>query len=157
MIGSLAKACRFRGQTDSRIPLLWRESRILIFTPAPSSGLPTDQSLTLSVDLDSHLSLQPMSLPNYQDLMLPLLRVLYEAGEGVHQLELTRRVADAVGLTGEQRQITLPSGNQTAIHNRTGWAGWYMKQAGLLENVKRGVWAITEEGRKLLARNPADH
>ncbi|WP_170267112.1 winged helix-turn-helix domain-containing protein [Brevifollis gellanilyticus] len=53
--------------------------------------------------------------------MLPLLRVLGEAREGVQQAELTRRVADAVELSVEQRQITLPSGTQTAIHNRTGW------------------------------------
>lgn len=95
-----------------------------------------------------------MTIPNYQDLMLPLLRVLGEAGGGVHQQELTRRVADALHLTEEQRAATLPSGMQTCIHNRTGWAGWYMKQAGLLENVKRGHWAITEEGKKLLAQNP---
>jgi len=93
-------------------------------------------------------------IPNYQELMLPLLRVLGEAGGGVHQQELTRRVADGLNLTEEQRQLTLPSGQQTQIHNRTGWAGWYMKQAGLLENVKRGHWAITEEGKKLLAQNP---
>lgn len=96
-----------------------------------------------------------MTIPSYQELMLPLLRVLGDSGEGVHQMELTRRVADAVNLTEEQRQVTLPSGTQTAIQNRTGWAGWYLKQAGLLENVKRGVWAITNEGRKLLATNPS--
>lgn len=96
-----------------------------------------------------------MNIPSYQELMLPLLCVLQEAGEGVHQIELTRRVADAVHLTEEQRQVTLSSGRQTAVQNRIGWAGWYMKQAGLLENVKRGVWAITDEGKKLLATNPA--
>ena len=85
--------------------------------------------------------------------MLPLLQVLGEAGEGVPQQDLTRRVADRVHLSDELRKMTLGSG-QLMIHNRTGWAGWYMKQAGLLENVKRGVWAITEEGRKLLATKP---
>ena len=94
-----------------------------------------------------------MNLPTYQELMLPLLRILGEAGSGVQQQELTRRVADALHLTEEQRAVTLPSGSQLAIHNRTGWAGWYLKQAGLLENVKRGHWAITEEGKKLLAQN----
>ncbi|WP_206171132.1 restriction endonuclease [Phragmitibacter flavus] len=86
--------------------------------------------------------------------MLPVLRALGDADGGVQQMELTRRVADGLMLTEEERKLTLPSGRQTVIHNRTGWAGWYMKQAGLLDNVKRGVWAITQDGRQLLASNP---
>lgn len=96
-----------------------------------------------------------MSLPTYQDLMLPLLRVLGSAEKDLHQKECTQRVADALQLTDEQREARLPSGLQTYIHNRIGWAGWYMQQAGLVMKPKKGSMRITDEGRALLARNPA--
>lgn len=87
--------------------------------------------------------------------MLPLLRVLGEAEAELHQKECTRRVAEALQLTEAERQERLPSGVQTYIHNRIGWAGWHMQQAGLVEKPKKGFARITEEGRRLLGTNPA--
>gem|GEM_PF-2187808 len=87
--------------------------------------------------------------------MLPLLRVLGTAGKELHQKEYSALTADALGLSEEQREERLPSGLQTYVFNRAGWAGWYMQQAGLVEKPKRGHLRITEEGRKLLATNPA--
>ncbi len=96
-----------------------------------------------------------MPIPTYQEMMLPLLRVLDAAGKELHQKEYSALTADAFGLSEEQRQERLPSGVQTYVFNRAGWAGWYMQQAGLVEKPKRGHLRITEEGRKLLASNPA--
>ena len=98
-----------------------------------------------------------MTIPSYQSLMLPLLRVLGVAGRDkeLHKKEYTALVADALGLTEEQRSITLPSGAQKAIDNRVSWACWYMQQAKLVEKGKRGCSKITDEGLKLLAKNPA--
>lgn len=96
-----------------------------------------------------------MPIPTYQDMMLPLLRVLEAAGKELHQKEYSALTADALGLSEEQREERLPSGLQTYVFNRAGWAGWYMQQAGLVEKPKRGHLRITEEGRKLLATNPA--
>src|SRR5690606_7541205 len=45
-------------------------------------------------------------------------------------------------------------GTQALFNNRVGWARTYLKEAGLLRSPKRGVFAITEDGRKLLAENP---
>jgi len=96
-----------------------------------------------------------MTIPSYQELMLPLLRVLGSATVDLHQKDCTRLISDQLQLSEEQRQAWLPSRMQTYVHNRTGWAGWYMQQAGLVEKPKKGYMRITEEGRKLLARNPA--
>ncbi len=52
-----------------------------------------------------------MTIPNYQELMQPLLRILAAAGEGFHQKECTRRVADALHLSEEDRLLMLPSGD----------------------------------------------
>lgn len=95
-----------------------------------------------------------MRLPSYQELMLPVLRALQAAGAEIHHRDCAVRTADSLGLTEEQRNATLPSGNQTYLYNRVGWAAWYMQQAGLVEKVRRGYWKITEEGRKLLGTHP---
>lgn len=106
-----------------------------------------------SIRRSIHVS-APMPIPTYQDLMLPLLRVLGSAVNDLHQKECTQLVSTALGLSEEQQQARLPSGLQTYVHNRIGWAGWYMQQAGLVEKPKKGYLRITHEGRTLLAQNP---
>ncbi len=96
-----------------------------------------------------------MTVPSYQDLMLPLLRVLGTVEKDLHQKECTQHVSELLKLTPEQREERLPSGYQTYVHNRIGWAGWYMQQAGLVMKPKKGFLRITDEGRALLAKNPA--
>ncbi|MDB6023832.1 MAG: hypothetical protein JWM68_55 [Verrucomicrobiales bacterium] len=96
-----------------------------------------------------------MTIPSYQELMLPLLQVLAAAGKELHIKESSQAVAEKLRLNEVQRQARLPSGIQTYIHNRTGWAGWYLQQAKLIEKTKRGFMKITAEGKKLLATNPS--
>jgi restriction system protein len=95
-----------------------------------------------------------MGVPNYQELMLPVLQVLNEHGE-MHRSECARLVAEKIGLSPEDTEARLPSGKTTYINNRCGWARWYMLQAGLLDRPKRGYFSITAEGKTLLARNPS--
>jgi len=73
-----------------------------------------------------------MAIPDYQTLMLPLLRLAGDQKE--HKLsEAVEVLSDQFGLTEHERQEMLPSGGETTIHNRVGWARTYMKKAGLLE------------------------
>jgi len=94
-----------------------------------------------------------MAIPSYQELMLPVLQTLDAKGE-LKTTECTDFIADKLGLTNEERTKLLPSGTQRYIHNRTGWAAWYLKQAGLVSQPKRGWIEITAEGKKLLATKP---
>ena len=50
----------------------------------------------------------------------------------------------------------LPSGQQTALRNRTSWASFYLMQAGLLIKPKRGYFEITARGRDILKAPPAN-
>jgi restriction system protein len=94
-----------------------------------------------------------MSIPDYQTLMLPLLKFLADGKE--HNLaEATQVVADQYRLTAEERQILLPSGQQTIIRNRIGWARTYMAKAGLINTVRRGYWQISPRGKDVLSKNP---
>ncbi len=57
------------------------------------------------------------------------------------------RTASIFKLSEEERSARLPSGIQTYIMNRTGWAGFHLDLAGLVTRPKRGRWQITDEGR----------
>lgn len=94
-----------------------------------------------------------MAIPDYQSLMLPLLVTLSDGQERTVR-DLTRLLADRFGLTEDERETLLPSGQQTIIGNRVGWAKTYLKYAGLVENPARGRVRITDLGRSILVEKP---
>lgn len=48
----------------------------------------------------------------------------------------------------------MPSGRQAVFDNRVGWAKTYLSKALLIEQVQRGIFRITERGKKVLANKP---
>lgn len=91
-------------------------------------------------------------IPDYQTLMLPVLRV---AAEGETRVaEVAERIANDLGLTPEEREELLPSGRQRLLHNRIHWAKFYMSKAGLIASPARGRFIATEKGKALLATVP---
>ena len=65
--------------------------------------------------------------------------------------EIREHIATDMELTPEDISQKLPSGVQTVFANRIAWSAVYLTKAGALERIKRGVFAITERGRELLA------
>ena len=94
-----------------------------------------------------------MPIPDYQTLMLPVLR-LAANGEEYRFRDAVEEVARQFAVTDEERAEMLPSGRAPLFNNRVGWARTYLKQAGLLQSEKRGSFRITDRGRQLLATNP---
>lgn len=94
-----------------------------------------------------------MAVPDYQELMLPLLKLA--AADGDHLLsEATDRLADEFRLAGAEREELLPSGRQPRFHNRVSWARTYLVKAGLLQSSGRGRFRITSRGRAALDAGP---
>jgi restriction system protein len=93
-----------------------------------------------------------MAIPDYQTLMLPVLRLAAKGEQRV--ADVADRVADEFGLTPAERETLLPSGRQRVLNNRIHWAKFYMSKAGLISSPARGRFVATEEGHKLLATNP---
>ncbi|BCH33271.1 restriction endonuclease [Mesorhizobium sp. L-8-10] len=94
-----------------------------------------------------------MTIPDYQALMLPVLRI---AAAGATRVpEASDKIADQLGLSEPEREEMLPSGRQRILHNRIHWAKFYMSKAGLIDSPSRGVFKASEAGNALLARNPA--
>ena len=94
-----------------------------------------------------------MAIPDYQTLMLPVLKLAADGGEHKfsHAVEL---LAGEFSLSTKERNELLPSGSQAVFNNRVGWARSYLKQAGLLSSPKRGFFTLTPKGAALLAKNP---
>src|SRR5262249_44855859 len=94
-----------------------------------------------------------MAIPDYQSLMLPLLKIAADGKE--HQTrETITHLADQFGLSEAERKQMLASGLATVFDDRFGWARYYLKRAGLLQNPRRSYFQITERGRGVLAKNP---
>jgi restriction system protein len=94
-----------------------------------------------------------MAIPDYQALMLPVLKL---ATKGTTRVPIAAdAIADDLGLTEQERDELLPSGKQRILHNRIHWAKFYMSKAGLINSPKRGVFIATDLGRDLIQTNPA--
>ena len=95
-----------------------------------------------------------MSVPDYQSLMLPLLRFTGVKKDETTTGEAVEVLAKELGLTDEDLKEMLPSGISSTFVNRVGWASTYMKKAGLLEATRRGYFRITPRGQELLKKQP---
>ena len=91
-----------------------------------------------------------MAVPDFQSLMLPLLRL---AGDGMDHTfkDAVEAIAIEFSLTPEERNELLPSSSRTTLfYNRLAWAKTHMTMAGLLQAPRRGVFCITQRGHELL-------
>jgi restriction system protein len=95
-----------------------------------------------------------MAVPDYQSVMLPLLRFAGEKNDETSTGEAVETLSKEFRLTDEELKEMLPSGIQSTFVNRVGWASTYMKKAGLLEATRRGYFKITPRGQELLKKQP---
>jgi restriction system protein len=91
-------------------------------------------------------------IPDYQSLMLPLLRLTSDGKEHNYR-ELIEKLATEFNVSDEERKELLASGNQAIFDNRVGWAKTYLKKAGLLDSPKRAFFVITNLGLETLKLN----
>ena len=92
-------------------------------------------------------------IPDYQTLMLPLLKLVSDGQEHKYR-DIIEKLAIEFEVTDEERKEHLASGNQSIFDNRVGWAKTYLKKAGLLDSPKRATFVITDIGRQTLSKNP---
>lgn len=93
-----------------------------------------------------------MAVPDYQTLMLPIVRM---TGDGQdHRIsDLIEALCAEFRLTEEDLDQRLASGQRT-IYNRTHWAVTYLTKARVLERLGRGTVRITDRGQQVLADSP---
>lgn len=94
-----------------------------------------------------------MPIPDYQAVMLPLLKLVAKQ-DNLTLRDAVEYISVEFKLSHNDRSALLPSGNQEIIVNRVGWARTYLKKAGLILIPARGLSSITERGKKVLAKKP---
>jgi len=95
-----------------------------------------------------------MTIPSYEEMMLPLLTFAgdkkeHTSDESLEYIKRQFRISD------EESMTLLRSGQQTVVSNRGGWARTYLKKAGLLDSPQRARFVITELGLKVLQEKPS--
>lgn len=94
-----------------------------------------------------------MAIPDYQSIMLPLLKFVSDKQE--HSLmEATENLAKIFNLSEVEKIELLPSGKYPIFKSRVGWARTYLIKANILESTRRGYFIITQRGVEVLKQNP---
>src|SRR5437763_6080686 len=94
-----------------------------------------------------------MPVPDFQRLMLPLLKITCDGNEHSTS-EVIEALAQQFGLGEGDRDEMLPSGKQRKFDNRVNWTKSYLQKALLLSSTGRSKFRITERGIKVLRENP---
>lgn len=89
-----------------------------------------------------------MPIPDFQLVMRPLLELLSDSADHGMQ-DTVDAMARALNLSDDEVRYLLPSG-KGQFRNRVSWGQFYLKKAGLIDSPRRGVYRITEAGRKYL-------
>ena len=87
--------------------------------------------------------------------MLPFMQSIADGQEHT-TTEIHDGLAKIFSLTDEEANQYLPSGNQKIFYNRVFWAKAHLKMAGLIENIKRGHFKITQLGKDALDKKPKE-
>jgi restriction system protein len=93
-----------------------------------------------------------MAIPDFQTLMLPVLRKS-NSGE-VKISDVVDSLGSELRLTEEELSELLPSGKQTTFANRVNWAKSYLGKAGLITLTRRGFFQASERGKQVLLSPP---
>ena len=93
-----------------------------------------------------------MTLPDYQSVTLPLLK-LASATPIVDLKDALTILSDQFVLTPAEREERTTTG-RTKMNSRVQWAATYLAQARCVSRPRRGAIEITDRGRALLATNP---
>lgn len=86
--------------------------------------------------------------PQILNFMSPIIVVLKKLGDCGKASEVTDHVIDMLKIPEDELEITLKNGTPT-IKNQIAWARFYLVKAGYLDSSQRGLWCLTEKGRKV--------
>jgi restriction system protein len=94
-----------------------------------------------------------MPVPEFNEIKAPAMQFFADAKP--HRLaEVFEVLAKHFNLTQDEQNELLPSGKQRRWNNRANWACYDLFRAGLLDRPKKGLYVITELGKKVAAEKP---
>jgi restriction system protein len=94
-----------------------------------------------------------MPIPNYETIMLPILKFASDDKEHTPK-EAREYLSTYFKLTNQEKNNKYPNSNMSIFADRTNWALTYLKKGGLLIGTKRNFFKITELGKLTLSQKP---
>lgn len=85
---------------------------------------------------------------SFDDLINPCLKAFHNLGGSGTNNEVEEEVVQILKLSDEETS-EIHRGTTTKLCYRLCWARNYLKKDGILENSSRGVWSLTDSGKKL--------
>ncbi len=95
-----------------------------------------------------------MAIPGMNAIMKPTLKLL--AGGATSPRECLDGLKQHFRLTDDEMDERIPSGIRTRVFDRADWSIFHLMHAGLVERPRRGVYLITDEGRRVLEQGPSE-
>lgn len=97
-------------------------------------------------------------MPQYHELMNPLLKALHDLGGSGSIDEIAQKVAEITNLPEDILNVphNPEKSSQTEVEYRLAWARTYLKKYGILDNSERGVWLIVPEKRDTTKVDPQE-
>lgn len=88
-----------------------------------------------------------MAVPKFFEFLPVVLKALLDGTEKTVKQVREESIA-LLAVSDDDCKELLPSGRQRTVDNRVNWAVTYLKNAGLITAIRRGVYTITKEGAK---------
>ena len=85
--------------------------------------------------------------------MFFVLRFFYETNEAVHRSKIYDKIKEYTNPSDKDLKLVKENG-YLKFNDRVDWSLTYLKKAQLIENVERGVYQITDFGKKFYEENP---
>ena len=87
------------------------------------------------------------SVPSRTELMNPALRALHSLGGRATINEMHDQVVKDMGLSARAAITRHTDGKQSKLSYELGWTRTFLKKYGLINNLKPGIWTLTELGQ----------
>lgn len=85
--------------------------------------------------------------PQFIQYFQPVIDALQDLGSSAKPKEVYDWIADRHQISQKEMEETTKAG-QSRYENKIGWARFYLAKAGMIDSEQRGVWVLTEKGRK---------
>ncbi len=85
--------------------------------------------------------------PKFVQYFQPVIDGLRDLGSSAKPKEVYGWIAEHHDIPKAEIEGTT-KGGQSKFENKVGWARFYLAKAGLIDTEQRGVWVLTEQGRK---------
>ena len=94
-----------------------------------------------------------MALLKYRDYDKYVLKYLYDIKEAVHKTKIYEKIKEYTNPSDEDLKL-VKENKYSKFSDRVDWSLSYLKKAQLIENIERGVYQITDFGKKFYEENP---